>query len=79
MPRDPRVGIKIDAETWKALERAMQRAQELDGVPYGSVSDFILDALRERVRAVNEAWRDEHSLPPDMGTQEKRKKKEGER
>lgn len=64
VPSETRVGIKIDARTWKALEEAMQRAQQLEGVPYGSVSDFILDALRKRVVAINEAWRREHSGGP---------------
>ncbi len=76
VPRDERRGFKLDPATYEAIEKAMQRAQELWGVPYGSVSDFVLDTLRERVKAINEAWRDAHAVRDRLGLNDPKKRKE---
>lgn len=60
----------------EAAEAAMARATELEGISYSSVAEFIRDALRRRVEAINEAWRDAHAArqalgPPSEGPRRK--------
>jgi len=61
----------------EAAEKAMQRVQELEGIGYASLAEFVRDALRRRVEAVNEAWRRLHGVRDRMGLPEPRKRKEG--
>lgn len=59
-----------------AARKAMGRAAELEGMAYQSVAEFIRDALRRRVEAINEAWRDQHAVRDRLGLGEPRKKKD---
>jgi len=55
----------------------MERAADLEGISYASLAEFVRDALRRRVEAINEAWRHTHPARDRMGLPEPRKKKEG--
>jgi len=35
----------------------MERATDTEGISYASLAEFVRDALRRRVEAINEAWR----------------------
>lgn len=53
----------------------MERAAELEGISYSSEAEFVRDALRRRVEAINEAWRDAHAVRDRLGLAEPTKKK----
>jgi len=57
MPRKTYRGVNFPETDVEAAERAMQRVAELEGISYASVAEFVRDALRRRVEAINDAWR----------------------
>ncbi len=63
MPRKAWKQISFEEADLEAAERAAERARGLEGIGYDSVTEFIRDALRRRVEAINEAWRATHLLP----------------
>ena len=57
MPRKAWKQISFEESDLEAAWKAAGRARELEGVGYDSVTEFIRDALRRRVEAINDAWR----------------------
>ena len=57
VPRKTYGGVNVPEADLEAARKAMQRAAELEGISYASLAEFVRDALRRRVEAINEAWR----------------------
>ncbi len=77
VPRKVYRGVQLPKSDVEAAERAMAHAADLEGISYASVAEFVRDALRRRVEAINEAWRDAHAVRERLGLSESRRKKEG--
>jgi len=76
-PVPGRSSVSLAGKDKEAAEKAMERAADLEGISYASLAEFVRDALRRRVEAINEAWRHTHPARDRMGLPEPRKKKEG--
>jgi len=65
-------GVQFPEQDLALAERAMERVRDIEGIGYASLAEFVRDALRRRVEAINAAWRETHLLP--TGTKPARKK-----
>lgn len=52
-----RSSVSLTERDATSAKTAMARVSDLEGISYASVAEFIRDALRRRVEAINEAWR----------------------
>ena len=57
MARKAYGGVNIPQADLEAARKAMHRAIDLEGISYASLAEFVRDALRRRVEAINGAWR----------------------
>ena len=56
-------GVNFPEQDLALAERAMERVRDVEGIGYASLAEFVRDALRRRVEAINAAWRETHLLP----------------
>lgn len=56
-------GVNFPEQDLALAERAMERVRDVEGIGYASLAEFVRDALRRRVEAINEAWRSTRHLP----------------
>lgn len=73
MPRKTYGGVNIPESDLEAARKAMQRAAEIESISYISLAEFVRDALRRRVEAVNASWRQLHSGRDRAGALEPKK------
>ena len=69
----PRSSVSLKEGTVQAIKEAMEHAEALEGVQFDSIAEFVRDALRKRIQAINEAWRQVHSTRSNLGLPEPRK------
>lgn len=63
MPKRYR-GVNFPDYDLEAAEKAMVRAAQLEGISYQSLAEFVRDALRRRVEAINQEWRQSQGIVP---------------